>query len=250
MVADRSGRVRIGWIREDTAHDILIKQLAAKVAADEVSWFDIEHADALFEWHGLGDAPHLVVTAIADLDVRGPGGSPARLHGHINGQPLAPEASMWRKGFTAFAVSDHPPNLLIIARDCDGYGPERRRGFEQVATGLEWPFDAILAMPTPEAEAWFIAAFVPANEAEQARVAQLTTALSFNPTVEPHRLTAHPNDAPTDAKRVLDALTDRVSERCVACLDLPLDTLCQRGRTTHLADFIDDLRRVLPPLVE
>ena len=43
-------------------------------------------------------------------------------------------------------------------------------------------------------------------------------ALSFDPTTQSHRLTSHPNEAATDAKRVLHQLTEDDREREGRCL--------------------------------
>lgn len=245
-MADRSGRVIIGWVREDTAHDVAVKTLVARVVADEVPWFDPEQAPHLLAWVGLDGAPHLEVKACRHLQPRGPGGARLKLHGHIDGQRLEPEARQWRKALVAFAASDPQPHVVIIARDGDGHGAARRRGFEQVVEGLKWPFDVVLAMPEPEGEAWFIAGLVPADETERARLDALTRALSFDPTAQPHRLTSKPNDAPTDTKRVLKALTGDDPERNKACLLHPLPTLCDRGAEVGLARFVEDARAVVP----
>lgn len=144
------------------------------------------------------------------------------------------------------------PEVVIVARDGDGRAEERRSGFEQVVQGMPWSFGVILAMPEPESEAWFICGFERMSDEDKMRHTAflLTAELNFNPITEPHRLTSHPNDAPTDAKRVAAALFGDDHGRRNACLEVPLATLVERGKHAGLARFIDDLRRVLVPLVD
>lgn len=242
-MADRAGHVRVGWIREDATHDALMDRLLPRIAADEVDWLEVEDAAHILKRVGLGGAPHLDVKATPHL--RGPDGRRLKDRGHIAGRRLEPEARMWRRALLAFQAEADPPDIVLICRDGDGYARTRRAGFEQVARDLSWPFDLLLAMPDPEAEAWFVAGFVPADDDEQRALDALTRALSFDPTAQPHRLTAHPNDAPTDAKRVCERLTANAPGRLAACLAGPLDALAARGEAAGLKVFVDDARAIL-----
>ena len=84
---------------------------------------------------------------------------------------------------------------------------------------------------------------------------ELKRDLSFDPTTSSHRLTSHPNEAATDAKRVLLALTgrhrdrrlQRDSDREGRCL-ADIDRLVDRGQDNHCADFIESIRTVLRTL--
>lgn len=53
-----------------------------------------------------------------------------------------------------------------------------------------------------DAEGWLLASYRPQNAQEKTRIANATRVLFFDPTREPERLTAQPNGADTDAKRV------------------------------------------------
>lgn len=155
---------------------------------------------------------------------------------------------MYRKLLHAFDQSTPRPEIVILARDGDGRARARRRGFTQVTEHLSWPFAVILAMPEPESEAWFICGFEARSDAERAAHAQLCARLSFDPVTQAHRLTSKPNDAATDAKRVLDGLCTDVTRRST-CLAAPLDLLAQRGARVGLADLLADLRAHLVPLL-
>ena len=235
--------LHIGWVREDRAHDELVKTLAAKVARAHHDWID-DSLDSMWSWKGPAneDEPKLS----GRIKVPGPGGKPLRLHGRIAGESLLPEASMHRTVLTAFAHRDPRPSIVIIAHDGDGDSKQRRMGFMQVRDRLEWAFDVVLAMPEPEGEAWFICGFEPRDADERARLAALTRELSFDPTKQPERTTSRPNDAASDAKRILAKLTNRDALREAPCLDHSIDELMRRGRAVGLAEFIEDLSARLP----
>lgn len=108
---------------------------------------------------------------------------------------------------------------------------------------MSWPFAVVLASPDPEVEAWYAAGFEPVSDYEARLVASLGAELGFDPTQEPHRLTAQPNDLPTDSKRVLDALTQEDEERARLCLDTALEVLERRGRQAGLVSFLEQVRQ-------
>jgi hypothetical protein len=167
--------------------------------------------------------------------------------GHIGGQPLKPEAAMWRKVLLMFCHQDPRPDVVVLARDMDGY-PERLAGIVQVRDGLPWPFKVAVALAEPEVEAWHVCGFVPRDDEERARLRELKDELSFDPTVESHRLTSHPNDAPTDAKRVLDHLCREEADREADCLT-DHELLRTRGTTNGLTAFRNDIAQYIVPLL-
>jgi hypothetical protein len=144
-------------------------------------------------------------------------------------------------------ANTHPrPDLVVLVRDMDGYDT-RREGMEQVRRGFEWPFPILIAAPRPEVEAWHVAGFVPQTTEEQARLNAVQHKLSFNPVTQSHRLTSHPNDAPTDSKIVLEALTGGDADRSLACLH-DITNLRTRGVGNGLAAFLQEAQEKVPPL--
>jgi hypothetical protein len=175
-----------------------MKTIAERVAIEQVDWIDDGMLEYLWSWKGPYNEDDAKLTG--DREVLGPGGKPLRIHGHIDGKPLMPGAHMMRKTLTAFERRDPRPDLVVLAWDGDGDAERRRSGFEQARGGSPWPFPVILAMPEPESEAWFICGFEPRTPEERGRLDALTRELSFDPTKQPHRTTAHPNDASTDLR--------------------------------------------------
>lgn len=165
--------------------------------------------------------------------------------GHIGGEPLKAEAGMWRRILFLFHHSNPRPEIVILVRDMDGYDG-RRAGLVQVRDGLRWPFKIVLATAQPEIEAWHVAGFVPGDGDELERLNELRKALSFDPVTASHRLTSHPNDARTDAKRVLNHLCQKNHDRREACL-ADRAILCRRGEENGLTTFLDEVDQHIVP---
>lgn len=248
MASEIQGVTQIGWAREDRAHDTLVKTLARRVVLEGASWDIAPALDHMWSWAGPKGEAEFKITG--KLEVRGPGGRPLRLHGKIAGEPLAPEARMYRRLLHAFDQASPRPQLVILARDADRRARERRRGFEQVATGLAWSFPIILAMPEPESEAWFLCGFEASSDTERDELAALRAALNFDPITQPHRLTSAPASADTDAKRVLAVLVGDDLDRRDACLEVELERLAANGEGAGLARLLDELRAHLLPLLD
>lgn len=120
-------------------------------------------------------------------------------------------------------------------------------GLKQVRDGLLWPFQVAVAMAEPEIEAWHVAGFEPRDDEERRRLKEVREALSFDPRTQSHRLTSHPNDARTDAKRLLEALCGTDQERRETCLD-DRAALRRRGAMNGLSLFLREIEDCIVPL--
>ncbi len=239
--------VRLGVACEDNGHFSAVTRLVDDTLLAEHQWLD-GILDACRSWHGCAAAQCWYKYNPDDANDLRPillDGQRIAPNGHINGAPLKPEAGMWRRILLLFCHVDPRPDVVLLARDLDG-DPRRRAGIEQVRDGLPWPFKIAVATPQPEIEAWLVAGFAPDGAAEHARLQACRQRLSFDPTTQSERLTSHPNDATTDAKRVLDDLCGADRERVARCLtDRTL--LRQRGRSNGLAEFLGDIDRFIVP---
>jgi hypothetical protein len=201
-------------------------------------------------WRGLHGAERWYKYAPGDAYDLRPltiDGMTIKPQGRIAGEPLKPEASMWRKVLLLFCHADPRPDIVVLARDLDG-SPDRRAGIEQVRDGLVWPFVIVAATPEPEIEAWIVSGFAPRNDDERARLEQVRRDLSFDPTRQSHRLTSHPNDAPTDAKRVLSRLCEDDGEREDACFERSV--LRQRGALNGAHVFLEEVDQLVVPIFD
>jgi hypothetical protein len=236
----------IAFAGEDENHFRVVTALVDDALVTSIDWVR-DALESCRAWRGLygeerwykydpDDANDLRPLTIAGVTIKP--------QGRIAGEPLKPEAGMWRKVLLLFCHRDPRPDIVVLARDLDGY-PDRRDGLEQVCTALAWPFAIVAATPEPEIEGWIVSGFVPGDDGERRSLEQLRRELSFDPTLHSHRLTSHPNDAATDAKRVLSRLCNGDADRENICL--ARDILHQRGANNWARAFLDEIdRRVLP----
>lgn len=163
--------------------------------------------------------------------------------GRFDNAPGADDAVMFRKLFQLLASDDQPPDIAVVARDLDG-NEDRRIGFQQAARARAWPFDIVGALAQPEAEAWLVATWRPADVDERDRHGEVKQACSLDPVTESHRLTSTAHTR-RDAKVVLEALTrTRLSNRDHFAA-MSLDELRACGQHNGLREFVDQLGRVL-----
>jgi hypothetical protein len=247
--------VRLAVVCEDRRHFDVVSLLVDAEALAAHDWLDgvLDHVRA---WRATPesqdpDVPYLKVSSDearwSEPAVTLPDGKKIRLQGFIDGKPAKPEAQMWRKVLAQLVTQRPRPTAVVLVRDLDG-SAERREGMEQVRSKLPWPPDMpiILATPEPEMEAWVISGFVAEDDRERVALERLRQELSFDPTTQSHRLTSHPNDAPTDAKRVLRALAlgDAArEERCLA----DRERLVERGEDNYCSDFLAEARKKIVP---
>lgn len=237
----------IGLVCEDHGHFSAVTRLVDAALVAGHGWLDGILYDCR-RWRGLADDERWYKYDPADANDLRPivlDGRRVAPHGHIGGVPLKPEAGMWRRALMLLCHCEPLPDVVVLARDLDGY-PERREGIDQVVANLPWPFKIAVAAPQPEIEAWFVSGFVPADPTEQAQLAALCSELSFDPTLRSERLTSHPNDAPTDAKRVLSRLCGAAAERRGRCLD-DRALLHRRGAANGLSAFLGEVDAHIVP---
>ncbi len=182
------------------------------------------------------------------------GGRPIKTRGFINGRSLAPEAGAWRRALLYVLAGVEQVDAVICARDTDG-DPARLVGVRQAASLIDRP--VLICAPHQDAEAWIILGM--ARHVDPDRRAAMARALGFDPIDAPERLTAQPNSAPTDAKRVLSQLRGGAAvSRAVPVAQLaaliddcrpPADVVARVGPRCGLADFIEQVRARLLPLL-
>lgn len=236
----------IGFVGEDEHHFWVVTKLIDDALIASVGWLQ-DIIESCRAWRGLHSGERWYKYSPDDAyDLRPMriGNVAIRPQGRIAGEPLKPEASMWRRVLLLFCHAEPRPDIVVLARDLDGY-PDRFEGIKQVRNGFQWPFAIVAATPEPEIEGWLVSGFIPKDEGEQARLDEVRRSLSFDPTTQSHRLTSHPNAATTDAKRVLSRLCEDDREREQDCLER--DVLRQRGELNGARAFLEEVdQRVVP----
>lgn len=240
--------VVVGLACEDGGHFSTVTTLVDAALVSTHSWLD-GVIETCRSWRGVHPAEPWYKYDSADaFDVRPImiNGQRIAPRGYIRGEPLKPEASMWRKILLLFCHAQPQPDVVILVRDLDGY-VDRRAGLLQVRNRLPWPFKIVFAGAEPEVEAWLVSGFEPRDHNERARATEAKRDLSFDPMTESHRLTSHPNHAPTDAKRVLEKLCGSEPDRREACLQ-DSRLIHARGSTNGARAFLDEIDQHIVPV--
>ncbi len=253
---------------EDVAHGALAGELVRRtlVAHAEVvdaQWF-VDHPEAALSWQGeedLGEVrPGLRYTKSSAA------GKKLKLRGRWPEGHVVPEESgapgfqYWR-GVLTWALLQADVAGIVVVTDTDGMDQTSLARVAEKLPAIDRP-DAprpiVLGIAHQDAEGWLVLGFVPRDANERRRHAALVRALAFDPLKAPHRLTARPNEARTDAKRVLRQLLwaeDRskaigreeivaVVERCLPSAEV----IDADGAGCGLKDFVAAVRRRLSPL--
>jgi hypothetical protein len=237
----------LGVVCEARADQQTACGLADRVLVDSIDWLERDMLDTQRQWTGLTpEAPFLKWASVREAATRR---ELKGLYGHFQGEPGAPDAFMARKALLLFATAPHRPAAVLLLRDSDN-DSQRRVGLEQARQDRQWPFEVIIGVAESKRECWVLAGFNPKNTDEVERLRQLQQRLSFHPVQQAHRLTARTPGAKTDAKEALGELTQGKWERERACWEeTPLPELEQHGRDTGLADYLQEIRQRLVPVL-
>jgi hypothetical protein len=228
---------------EDRGHREVCTTLVDTVLRASVDWLvDIDDLDHVRMWRGRAPEDAIYLHKYARDDARALG---FRAHGFIDGRPAGEEAHFLRCVF--FIAEESIPSVAVIARDADGE-PARRASFDVVLARFPPPFPVVYAAPQPEIEAWLVAGFEPAGDAECSLVEELRKRLGFHAHEHPHRLTSKNEHDLKDAKRVARHLGCQDGERRDACLGDHV-RLRMRGGGCGLVDFLDQVVEKLVPVV-
>jgi hypothetical protein len=219
--------------------------LADRVLCEAAEWVSEDVLDAYRRWRGLDDAhPYLLWTQAARL-AREAG---FRVHGHFDGAPGQPDAQAARRALWLIETRKDQLDGVLLIRD-DDRQTARRRGLEQAREETSLICPIVIGLAHLKRECWALVGFEPTTADEHARLSGMKQELSFDPRIEPERLTAKGHEDERSAKRVLRVLTNDDPEREADCWHtVPLALLRTRGQATGLAEYLEDVRRQLAPL--
>jgi hypothetical protein len=261
-------RLRIAIACEDQAHRVLATSLIDSAILERArgGWPEPAELSQCRIYCGLNvpsDAPmydHYYPFFTLEADLRAHfGKKPFRVN-RIGDQP-ANQATWFISLYQLFALAQPRPDILVGMRDTNDL---RLRGDAERA--CRYIIDThgsvmivVFGLIYQDAEAWFVAGLTDVA----ARIAQAKQELHFDPCAEPERLTAQPNSALTDAKRVLRFLlgdtptlaatpsialsgveADALAERTLRDLDV-----LARAASTGLGEFIASLRTLVAPRI-
>jgi hypothetical protein len=157
---------------------------------------------------------------------------------------------MAERALVLLATSEVPPDAVILTRDTDK-DRERRDGYVQARGAQPWPFAVVVGVAETKRECWVLAGYEPRDEAERETLAGERRDLGFDPLSAAELLTAAEEGAKRNAKRLLAVLTggDPVRED-EGLEERPLALLRQRGESTGLAAYLDEIEEHLVPLFD
>lgn len=234
------------------------RDLADRVVVDQSDrWLDASLLTHLRSWCGLDPNREFTSwTSIHDLadeyDIRTLG-----FLDHT-GEPGAVDSGQARKAILLHnrLTRDRNSPAILLIRDLD-VQPERQAGLHQAREEArtraqyqpeeEAPDVIVIGAANPKREAWILNGFEPKSEEEREQLQQERKNLPVDPLTDAHKLKAKSDQAQNSCKRVVQVLTDGDTDRERACWqETDLDLLRERGEHTGLADFLEEVERLIP----
>jgi hypothetical protein len=229
---------------EDRGHYEAVTRLTDRKIAEECPW-TAEILEHVRLWLGEGDRKWASITSARKV-ARERG---LKLHGGFGAEPGGLKAQDCRAQLIVWKDSHRAERIdaAFLVRDLDR--KEGRLEAMRFVLGDAWPFAVVAVWCQPEVEAWAIACFVAKNKAGEERLDQVRKRISFCPVAEPERLHSTVRNSDRDAKKIAEELFGGDRERSLSWLELPFETLRQRGANIGLADLIDQLDEKIVPLL-
>jgi hypothetical protein len=144
---------------------------------------------------------------------------------------------------------------VIFIRDLDNQ-PERKEGIEQARSehiNKTPKLEIVIGAADPKREAWVLNGFIPSNQQEKQIIEEIKNKLSFDPSIESHRLRATSEKEPErirNVKVVVEQLTGNDMEREKQCWEeTNLKHLRERGVDTGLTDYIQEVEQRLAAIL-
>lgn len=236
---------KIAVVYEAPADSALACCLADRVLVSEIDWLEVELLDSQREWVLSLCGKNLLWRNIPELADE----LNIRLYGHFGSEPAEPDAKAARRAIAVIKRLEPAVAAIALVRDSDKQ-LRRQEGLAQAATA-ELKIPVVVGLAIPEREAWVLAGFDPADEAEQQRLQAERQRCGFDPREKSHLLMAtSDNHAEKSAKRVLASLVGGNPQREAMCWEsASLATLEVRGSENGLAAFLRDVRTKLVPLL-
>lgn len=238
----------------DTATDI-----AKRVICEKIEWLE-DHFDSNVQWSGLDEGTKFSAWKNLKEIRENAAQRGVRLPRYLRrSQPLKADGAAAMKALQLITQLQRTRNIsaVVLIRDLDNQH-ERKTGLEQARNELEQKnFGPAIVIGTANCkrEAWVLNGFLPQNSDEESVLFNLTKQLTFNPTVQAHRLRETTFDEPNrirNAKVILEELSMPTGDdgREIACWqETPLETLRQRGIETGLTNYITEVEDRLVPLL-
>ncbi len=239
--------LRLAVVCEAEADFRLATALVERVILEGVEWLEEGHLAGCSLWQQVEPGrPFLIWKTIPEL-AREAG---IRARGHFDNTHGASDAQAARRALRFLKLRGDSLEGILLIRDNDR-DARRRHGLEQ-ARDEDHGFEGrvVIGLAHCKRESWVLAGYDPADADDEKLLARVRAELGFDPRTEAHELTAKDDEAKRSAKRILSILTRDDRDREESCWSSSsLVTLRDRGRETGLAEFLDEVRTILVPLL-
>ena len=236
-------------------------KLAERVLKEKFDWLDDDILQHCFQWTGLEEGTEFscwrdIIKIIDDAKEKLKY-KPVRYFGHdSNGVPLKADgaASIKVLNLVHFLQRIRQIKAVLFIRDLDNQ-PERKEGIEQAR--LEHinktpKLEIIIGAADPKREAWVLNGFIPSNQQEKQIIEEIKNKLSFDPSIESHRLRATSEKEPErirNVKVVVEQLTGNMEREKQCWEETNLKHLRERGVDTGLTDYIQEVEERLAAII-
>jgi hypothetical protein len=249
-------------IVESGADSRTATKLAERVLKEKFDWLDDDILQHCFQWTGLEEGTEFScwrdITKIIDNAKSQIKYKPSRFIGHHSKSvPLKADgaASIKVLNLVRFLQRIRQIKAVIFIRDLDNQ-PERKEGIEQARSehiNKTPKLEIVIGAADPKREAWVLNGFIPSNQQEKQIIEEIKNKLSFDPSIESHRLRATSEKEPErirNVKVVVEQLTGNDMEREKQCWEeTNLKHLRERGVDTGLTDYIQEVEQRLAAIL-
>jgi len=239
--------LRFAVVHEAEADFHIATELADRVLVEAIDWLDDDQLISTYQWIGTTeDGRRLTWTGLAKMA----GEMGIEAYGHFDGQPGLPDARAARRALLVLRTTIPDLQGVVLIRDQDNQ-PKRHEGLKQARNVHVGTATIVIAVAITERESWVICGFDPMTAAERARLDVERRLLGFDPRLRSHDLAACNDDnAVHSPKRVLLMLADGDWGRQRYCwTGTSLGDLRTRGDRNGLANYLDEIRELLAPLI-
>jgi hypothetical protein len=247
-------------IVESSADAEIATKLAERVLVEKVSWLEHEQLQDFFRWSGLQEKTEYscwkdIIHIIEDAKISG--FHIPRFIGHSKGGAKKADgaASLKILNLIRLLQKNRQIRAVLFIRDLDNQS-ERREGIEQARSehiDRQPKLEIIIGTANRMREAWVLNGFIPSDQKEQKTLEKIKMKLNFDPCEESHKLRSNSRQEPErvrNPKVVLEELTgnDRLREQ--QCWEeTSLEILQQRGSTTGLTAYLQEIEQRLIPII-
>jgi hypothetical protein len=220
--------------------------LADRLICESIDWIEPDSLDYHRRYDGHdSDRPFLTWARLEELAKE----ASIRPRGFIEGQPADLDAAQAQRALIYIKAKLPATEAVLLVRD-DDREKVRRRGLEQARAASSMRECIIIGLAHTKRECWVLAGFEARNDQERDLLAEVREELGFDPCTRAEELTAKHDHDKRSAKGVLKRLVQSNHEREASCWKhTPLQLLRDRGESTGLRDYLDEIQKRLVPLL-